>query len=160
MADLIDRQAAIEAIERELSLVERPITVTIWFDFGLRKAQDILSKLPSAEPTQKKYSNSLDALDCVSRQAAIEAIRASTKKYTGFMKMEMYTDDDAVEAIINLPSVEPKTARWVNVNEGKWNTVEVLKCTACGEIDSRMYRTDGYCPNCGAKMEGAEDGTD
>ena len=45
--------------------------------------------------------------DLISRQAAIDAIRASTSKYTGFMEMEMYTDDDAVEAIEGLPSAQP-----------------------------------------------------
>jgi len=46
--------------------------------------------------------------DLISRQAAIDAIRASTSKYTGFMEMEMYTDDDAVEAIEGLPSAQPE----------------------------------------------------
>ena len=46
--------------------------------------------------------------DLISRQAAIDAIRASTSKYTGFMEMEMYTDDDAVEAIESLPSAQPE----------------------------------------------------
>ncbi len=49
--------------------------------------------------------------DLISRQAAIDAIRASTSKYTGFMEMEMYTDDDAVEAIEGVPSVEPEIVR-------------------------------------------------
>ena len=46
--------------------------------------------------------------DLISRQAAIDAIRASTLKYTGFMEMEMYTDDDAVEAINGVPSAQPE----------------------------------------------------
>lgn len=46
--------------------------------------------------------------DLISRRAAIDAIRASTSKYTGFMEMEMYTDDDAVEAIEGLPSAQPE----------------------------------------------------
>ena len=46
--------------------------------------------------------------DLIERQAAIDAIRASTLKYTGFMEMEMYTDDDAVEAIEDLPSAQPE----------------------------------------------------
>ena len=54
--------------------------------------------------------------DLISRQAAIDAIRASTQKYTGFMEMEMYTDDDAVEAIINLPSAQPDT-QWIPCSE-------------------------------------------
>jgi len=49
--------------------------------------------------------------DTISRQAAIDAIRASTSKYTGFMEMEMYTDDDAVEAIEALPSAQPEIVR-------------------------------------------------
>ena len=49
--------------------------------------------------------------DLISRQAAIDAIRASTLKYTGFMEMEMYTDDDAVEAIEGLPSAQPEIIR-------------------------------------------------
>ena len=50
--------------------------------------------------------------DLISRQAAIDAIRASTSKYTGFMEMEMYTDDDAVEAIEGLPSAQPDLGKY------------------------------------------------
>ena len=50
--------------------------------------------------------------DTISRQAAIDAIRASTSKYTGFMEMEMYTDDDAVEAIEALPSAQPDLGKY------------------------------------------------
>lgn len=54
------------------------------------------------------------------------------------------------------PTIEAepiKHGQWINVNDGKWNTVYVLKCSCCGEIDTRMYVTDNYCPNCGAKMD-------
>lgn len=50
MTDYIDRRAAIDALERAKSLVERPITETRWFDLGLKKAQEVLSELPSAQP--------------------------------------------------------------------------------------------------------------
>ena len=53
---------------------------------------------------------------------------------------------------------ERKRGKWINVNEGRWNVLEVLKCSVCGEIDNRMCRTDSYCPNCGADMRGREDG--
>jgi len=63
------------------------------------------------------------------------------------------------KAIDDAPTVDPvKHGRWINANEGLWNTVEVLKCSVCGEIDNRMYRSDAYCPNCGAKMDEVEDG--
>ena len=61
--------------------------------------------------------------DLISRQAAIDAIRASTKKYTGFMEMEMYTDDDAVEAIKELPSAQP----------------EIIHCRDCKHWQSEEY---------------------
>ena len=97
-------------------------------------------------------------MDLIDRQAAIDAVN----EYLRLSEVsKTFQNMTSIQAVLRwLPSAGPKTARWVNVNEGKWNTVEVLKCTACGEIDSRMYRTDSYCPNCGAKMEGSEDGTD
>ena len=67
--------------------------------------------------------------DLISRQAAIDAIRASTKKYTGFMEMEMYTDDDAVEAIEDLPSAQP-----------------VITCDGCRFVGT--YDTDFPCCSC------------
>lgn len=54
MNDLISRQAAIDALEREQSLIERPITETRWFDLGLKKAQEVLSELPSVQPERPK----------------------------------------------------------------------------------------------------------
>jgi hypothetical protein len=41
---------------------------------------------------------------------AINALRASASKYTGFVEMEMYTDDDAVEAIEQVPSAQSEIA--------------------------------------------------
>lgn len=91
--------------------------------------------------------------DLISRQDAIDAIRASASKFTGFMEMEMYTDDDAVEAINGVPSAEP-------VRHGKWIlerrfTIDSMhsyiqyQCTCCG----RYYVTKtNYCPNCGARI--------
>ena len=52
MSDLISRQAAIDALKKEQSLVERPITETRWFDLGLMKAQEVLSELPSVDAVQ------------------------------------------------------------------------------------------------------------
>lgn len=66
-------------------------------------------------------------------------------------------DDEDVycrSVIADAPTIEPeRTGKWITVNNGKWNVLDVLKCSACGEIDNRMYRTDRYCPNCGARME-------
>ena len=100
--------------------------------------------------------------DMISRRAAIDAIRASTSKYTGFMEMEMYTDDDAVEAIKALPSARRK-GKWIygdempdypKVSYKPW----IRYCSCCGEMteqnDSALF---DYCPWCGAEMNGGED---
>ena len=50
MSKLIRIEDAIDALEKEKSLVERPITETRWFDLGLGKAQEVLSELPPAQP--------------------------------------------------------------------------------------------------------------
>ena len=76
--------------------------------------------------------------DLISRQAAIDAIRASTSKYTGFMEMEMYTDDDAVEAIEALPSAQPEIIR---CKDCKWWYGRVTLCDKHGYLTN----ADDYC---------------
>lgn len=43
--------------------------------------------------------------DLISRQDAIEAIRKSTEKYNYFMGMENYTEEDAIEAVMSVPTI-------------------------------------------------------
>ena len=83
--------------------------------------------------------------DLIDRQAAIDAIRASTSKYTGFMEMEMYTDDDAVEAIEALPSAQPERT-CVNcgrtANNGGWYADGRTRCPI---EEHYALPKDGYC---------------
>ena len=94
--------------------------------------------------------------DLIDRQAAIDAIRASTSKYTGFMEMEMYTDDDAVEAIEALPSAQPerKKGEWIPVTNGRGG----FECDQCHNYapsyQDGVEWLSGFCPNCGADMRG------
>lgn len=77
-------------------------------------------------------------------------------KYTGYA----LSADEVATAVENAPTVDAelvKHGHWINTNEGIWNTVDVLKCSVCGEIDNRMYRSDAYCPYCGAKMDEVEE---
>lgn len=106
----------------------------------------------------KEVKSKMD--DLINRQEAIDAIRASTSKYTGFMGMEMYTDDDAVEAINDVPSAEPERKK------GKWIVTdrdENCNCSECGKdplsfvSGSEYWWVDtlpNFCPNCGANMRG------
>ena len=85
--------------------------------------------------------------DLISRQAGIDAIRESVSKYTGFMEMEMYTDDDAVEAISGVPSAQ----QWILCSErlpeaGKYVLRTIKKYGWYGEeywsVDIGLYNTN------------------
>ena len=115
MNDLISRQAAIDAFEDTT--------------FTKNEIRRRLCGLSSAQPETHEERTETHACDLIDRQAAIDAIRASTSKYTGFMEMEMYTDDDAVEAIEDLPSAQP-----------------VITCDGCKFVGT--YDTDFPCRNC------------
>ena len=118
MNDLISRQAAIDAVKKNtfrLTFAEEQNCEghLAWSANAVYSdvIEGALLELPSAQPetterTTETAQNVSDR-DLISRKAAIDAIRASTSKYTGFMEMEMYTDDDAVEAIEALPSAQP-----------------------------------------------------
>ena len=76
--------------------------------------------------------------DYISRQAAIDAIRASTSKYTGFMEMEMYTDDDAVEAIEGVPSAQPEQ-HWIPCSDRLPNSRETVIVSIRDETGDTRY---------------------
>ena len=89
--------------------------------------------------------------DTISRQAAIDAIRASTSKYTGFMEMEMYTDDDAVEAIEALPSAQPEIIRCKDCTYQVESWCGIKYCEAHGDHIGKDY---DYCSNARRKENG------
>lgn len=48
--DLINRQAAIDAVLADVDDVKRPNTEVRWWNMGLTRASEILKQLPSAQP--------------------------------------------------------------------------------------------------------------
>lgn len=65
-------------------------------------------------------------------------------------------DIDKLQKLINTAklSIMPieHTAKWRRVLDGAWFYEQ---CTACNTVHDVK---SNYCPNCGAKMEGSEDG--
>ena len=51
--------------------------------------------------------------DLISREDAIKAIYKSTEEFTGFLAMEMYTEEDAINAIKSVPSA----SQWIPCSE-------------------------------------------
>lgn len=66
---------------------------------------------------------------------------------------------NCIAEVVNAPTIEPKRGEWVDDDEH----VEYYwaNCSVCGlQID--VHENRGYhnfCPNCGARMKGADDGS-
>ena len=125
--------------------------------------------LSAEQVTQTNASNTLNALDCISRQAAIEtAVRAAIDWHR--LANPQYSIAYCIgEAMRALPSAQPERKR------GKWipkedrAKQEVFICSVCGRwayspwVGSRKNPKPNwckylFCPNCGAEMRGEQDG--
>ena len=136
------RNASLEGVEGLLESGEmedislppaQPKSYREGYQAGYKDAQS-----ETAERTAETAQNVSDE-DLISRKAAIDAIRASTSKYTGFMEMEMYTDDDAVEAIEALLPAQPKVDRMTLVVEA----VNTLINSAGDSQSAKAFRNAG-----------------
>lgn len=53
------------------------------------------------------------------------------------------------ERLVDIEVIEPKRGEWISLHNGKW------KCSEC-EIEVLIYAKGNFCPNCGARMKGAD----
>ena len=60
-----------------------------------------------------------------------------------------YKADDVYKALETVPTIEPKRGRWIPVDNGHH-----VRCSECGRCG---FASDNFCPNCGARMKGADD---
>ena len=99
MSDLIDRQAAIDTLDKHLRTTDVPVSYP-----GIISAlTEWLNELPSAQADSKETSSTHKALDTISRQAVIEINRS----YHGQMPNEV--NHRIWKEINELPSVQPET---------------------------------------------------
>ena len=121
--DLIERQQAIDAVSRGCQE----------FRGIFAECEKNLNALPSAQPTQSNASNVLKTLDCIDRQAAIDAICAVCGNDCD--KSEFVYNAPQDEQVIlcpehyclcTLPSAQP----------------EIVRCKDCKYADN-----DGVCQN-------------
>ena len=91
--------------------------------------------------------------DYISREAAIEAVRAyrvdaKSKTY------EMYNDgiDTAISALSTIPAADVRP-----VVRGTWEYISFMtcRCSVCKEVFHELDG-DNFCPNCGADMREAK----
>jgi len=85
--------------------------------------------------------------DLIKRSDAIEVITYSN--------LNALTEKERVLLIQAIPSADRPRGEWIGNNLD--GTFKVWDCSECGiHMETRW----NYCPNCGARMKGADDGTD
>ena len=121
--------------------------------------------------------------DLIRRIDVIEALKDNMVEMGGDDFSEMGVHSDDIDAVINgIPAIEPKRGKWIVVDTEVisvpvyWNKEqkesdekgagiqEKCKCSVCGrKVNFMGYKKLGviksfnFCPNCGAKMKGADD---
>ena len=113
-----------------------------------------------SDTTQPNDSNALNALDYISRQAAIDVINKYILSFDAIDANFL----DGLKTTIKLikedvPSAQPerKKGNWVGIDD---DPCETFECDRCGFvlddwIQGALYN---FCPNCGADMRGGTDG--
>ena len=151
MDELISKRAVIEAIEKARANVghnlERSIgksIIEILDDVG----RDV-DRLPSAHGTNLAEVGT----DCISRQAAIDALKRKQDDGKGDLSRFYNTIiQHDIEAIMQLPAAKPKRGWWIEIINSR-GVVVALRCSRCEKSPRHGVRSD-FCPSCGAKMEG------
>lgn len=72
----------------------------------------------------------------------------------------VYDTNAVLESIDAQPTVDAAPVvhgRWIT-EYWKSGYIKRCYCSECGEPPKDAYKPDNYCPQCGAKMDGAKDG--
>lgn len=106
--------------------------------------------------------------DLIDRQAAIKEIEnefaevLTSHGYDSFEKADIFYQwyceglMKAIGILLDMeaeqPSAEPKTGRWIVIDETEPRR---YGCSNCKRL---VWHVENYCPNCGARMEGEDNG--
>ena len=142
MDDLISRKAAIEALS-DGALVNYQAA---GHNNGLVKAIDVIKGLPSTQPTQTNMPNTLKALDCVSRQAAISNIKNGFHWETVNGIMAQAVLKQVIHDIEIMPSAQP-----VEVTPHRnYKYLSDYWCECGNHLGKKGTAT--FCSDCGRKV--------
>jgi hypothetical protein len=144
MSDLIERQAAIDAVENGCQE---------WKGI-FQRCEANIKNLPDFQDT--------NVGDTISRQAAIDVLHGY---FDGMLETDTWSPCDVYGLIEILPSAEPerKKGKWIDAvipNDNGGLPVQV--CDQCNTFFPLAYTGGGhrFCPNCGADMRGGQNEND
>lgn len=72
-----------------------------------------------------------------------------------YSKRWLITPQFTAERLIEKGYRKQSEGEWLCIYLNKFEHLSKHKCSECGFVNTTRYN---YCPNCGAKMKGAEDG--
>ncbi len=110
MDDYISRQAAIDALELQAKEMSRWAERYTEQAKGVLTAKNVIEDLPSAQPENKQQATV--SSDCISRQAAIEALKQQAETIMNYLiiKDRKALDITTREQLSKMPEVTPKQA--------------------------------------------------
>lgn len=174
-ANCMQRQIELDGTESNIEILSELRAQFNCFDKQeepvYRALSDAIRAL-SAQPTQSNDSNTLNALDCISRQAAIDVVDGGAELIRRVLdNMDVVCGERSkfawglglLESCINdlneLPSAQPerKKGKWIEQDDG-WDWV-YYECSVCKEPFTLIDGTPqdnlyNFCPNCGSDMRG------
>lgn len=161
MSDLIERQAAIEALEHMLAEPAYQHTGEDWYS-GVNCAESELYYLPSAQPETYKEKLNEIASALSEKFAYMNTCLNERDIILGYLGVKRHCEIHCNTDCTNTKcESHPLSSAQSERKKGKWRHYEsYLTCSECGaEYDDDIMTHCGddvpkFCPNCGADMRG------
>ena len=99
-----------------------------------------------------------DTDELIRKSDAIKAVGNYIYKAFDYLDLNV-AKDDAREILSDVPTidaVERKRGEWQKLPKYEY----IMCCSECGWVHDVLHYGDKYCPNCGARMKGADDDRD
>ena len=144
----------IESYENEIEDLHNRLDIAEYDKERLRE------EVTNLETKIKELQSNSDE-DCISRKAVINRLNLLYRRGSDEVKKALESDSIGFD-IAHLPSIQPKAkvGHWIKTPKAVMGEGYMWFCDKCEhqvyQDSSKLYPSEKFCPNCGAKMEGIE----